>query len=398
MYCVNEHIKKHLLNEYRGSERKDTIILDDGYKYLLKMPDPTRDLDKKELLSYINNTFSEYLGCHIAAMMGFSVQDTILGEYFTENSKQEIQRKIVCLCRDVRNENEKMIELDTISLSSGEDTRTITFETQEKIFEHILKRLGLSTQQKNQLREFYYQLFIFDAFIGNTDRHNGNLAILVDSQNTFSRISPIYDCGSSLLPLISDSQIAKIPITSLSMSVSSVICNEAGQRIRYDDYLLNFRNKDVDKALQKMIPRICLSDIFQFIDSIDLISEERKNLYKQFLQIRYNKILLPALKKALDKQTYYVLDMESDNLYQLYLDKIKPITRLECNKAYPFTEELSIMRINKKYALLLSKEECVALLPIHSNTNAIKEASKILHSIGIDILKDEVKIDYDCNI
>ena len=41
MMIFNNHIKRTLLNEYAGSEKKKTVILDDGDKYLLKFPDST---------------------------------------------------------------------------------------------------------------------------------------------------------------------------------------------------------------------------------------------------------------------------------------------------------------------------------------------------------------------
>ena len=40
---LNKHITKTLLNEYAGSEKKKTILMDDGNKYLLKFPDPIRE-------------------------------------------------------------------------------------------------------------------------------------------------------------------------------------------------------------------------------------------------------------------------------------------------------------------------------------------------------------------
>ena len=33
---LNKHITKTLLNEYAGSEKKKTVLMDDGNKYLLK--------------------------------------------------------------------------------------------------------------------------------------------------------------------------------------------------------------------------------------------------------------------------------------------------------------------------------------------------------------------------
>ena len=72
---INEHIQKELLNEYGGSEKKKTILLDDGKKYMLKLPDPTR----RSILgiSYINNTFSEHLGSSIYNLCGIPAQKTI---------------------------------------------------------------------------------------------------------------------------------------------------------------------------------------------------------------------------------------------------------------------------------------------------------------------------------
>ena len=53
--------------EYGGSEKKKKIIYN-GEVYLLKFPDPIR---KKNMpLSYINNVFSEYIGCKIFDIAG----------------------------------------------------------------------------------------------------------------------------------------------------------------------------------------------------------------------------------------------------------------------------------------------------------------------------------------
>lgn len=57
---LNSLIQKELINEYAGSEKKRTIVIN-GEKYLLKMPDPVRE--KNRMLSYINNSYSEYVVC-----------------------------------------------------------------------------------------------------------------------------------------------------------------------------------------------------------------------------------------------------------------------------------------------------------------------------------------------
>lgn len=94
-YNLNEHIISKLINKYGCSERKETILLDDDNEYLLKLPDPAREIHLN--LSYINNAISEYLGCKIIKGIGLPVQDVILGEYTTKSSSGEDKTYIACL-------------------------------------------------------------------------------------------------------------------------------------------------------------------------------------------------------------------------------------------------------------------------------------------------------------
>lgn len=79
---INEHIQKEaVFNDYAGSEKKRTVIMDDGKQYMLKFPDPTREINNQ--MSYINNAISEYLGCKVFASAGIPVQNVYLGTYST---------------------------------------------------------------------------------------------------------------------------------------------------------------------------------------------------------------------------------------------------------------------------------------------------------------------------
>lgn len=64
------------INNYKGSEKKKTLIYNNK-KYLVKFPDPV----KNKNISYINNSFSEYIGSNIFKIVGFKTQNTILGKY-----------------------------------------------------------------------------------------------------------------------------------------------------------------------------------------------------------------------------------------------------------------------------------------------------------------------------
>ena len=47
---LNKHITKTLLNEYAGSEKKKTVLMDDGNKYLLSF---LTQQEKKDVICHI---------------------------------------------------------------------------------------------------------------------------------------------------------------------------------------------------------------------------------------------------------------------------------------------------------------------------------------------------------
>ena len=76
---------KEEFNNYKGKEKKKTLIYN-NIKYLVKFPDPIKE--KNNNIFYINNTYSEYIGSNIFKIVGFEVQNTILGYYkFNEKEK-----------------------------------------------------------------------------------------------------------------------------------------------------------------------------------------------------------------------------------------------------------------------------------------------------------------------
>src|SRR5699024_9210958 len=99
------------LNNYKGSEKKKTLIYNDK-KYLVKFPDPIREKNKN--ISYINNAFSEYIGSNVFGIVGYKVQNTILGKYFY-NGKE----KIVCACEDFTDDDHILYEFESLALSTN---------------------------------------------------------------------------------------------------------------------------------------------------------------------------------------------------------------------------------------------------------------------------------------
>lgn len=264
-------------NNYKGSEKKKTLIYNNK-KYLVKFPDPIREKNKN--ISYINNTFSEYIGSHIFEMSNFETQNTLLGIY-NYNGKE----KIVCACEDFTDDTNILYEFENLALSTNPDKK---IETELNDIMEVIEESNLLDSSKT--KEMFWNMFVIDSLIGNTDRHNGNWGFLVNKSTGKIKFSPIYDCGSCLNPIIEDDEIVKMnetEIKNLALNCYSCI-KEDGKKINYMSYIKSLKNAECTNAVKRLIPNIDINKIIEFIDNISCISNIRKNFYKKILMLRYD--------------------------------------------------------------------------------------------------------------
>lgn len=95
-------------NRFGGSERKRTLIYD-GSTYMVKFPDPVRST-KKTSLSYINNQFSEHIGCSIFRHLGIPAQETFLAMCIDPMKKTlvSIGKTFQGVCASYRKDNQQI--------------------------------------------------------------------------------------------------------------------------------------------------------------------------------------------------------------------------------------------------------------------------------------------------
>ncbi len=262
-------------NKYKGSEKKKTLIYD-SKRYLVKFPDPIREKNKN--ISYINNAYSEYVGSNIFRIVGFKVQNTILGKY-----KYNGNDKIVCACEDFTDEENELYEFESIALSSNPDKKIGTE------VEDIMEVIQTNKMICSDTSKMFWKMFIIDALIGNTDRHNGNWGFLINVKTQKIEFSPIYDCGSCLNPILEDTEIEKldeIAIKNLAINCYSCL-RENGKRINYINYIKKMKNKECNDAIKEIFLDIKINEINKFIDEIEGISNIRKAFYKSIINYRY---------------------------------------------------------------------------------------------------------------
>ena len=264
-------------NNYKGSEKKKTLIYDNK-KYLVKFPDPIREKNKN--ISYINNAFSEYIGSNIFRIAGFKTQNTLLGKYDYKGKE-----KIVCACEDFTDNENVLYEFENLALSTNPDKK---IETElNDIMEVIEENKMINTEETKRK---FWEMFVVDSLIGNTDRHNGNWGFLLNKTTGNIEFAPIYDCGSCLNPMLEDEEIEKMNDTELkNLAINCYSCiKENGKKINYMSFISQRKNEECNNAIKRLFTNIDIKEIENFIDNIECISNVRKEFYKKIINQRYN--------------------------------------------------------------------------------------------------------------
>lgn len=274
---------------YGGSEKKKKIIYN-GEVYLLKFPDP---IIEKSLL-YKNNVFSEYIGCKIFESVNIPVQKVILGIY-NEKQEKEVKQKVVVACKDFTNEKQKLIEFSSLANSITDVDKKFTTKI-EDIYE-VFNNLNYDFDKKLMIENFW-NMFVVDTLIGNTDRHLSNFGVIDDGETLI--FAPVYDCGSALHPLLTDEKINYLlnnesEFKNVAYSIYPVYTYE-NKKITYSEFYAK-DIPDLNDALLRIYPRIDMNKIYDIIDNTMYLSLERKEFLKKSVTIRKEKILDIAYKK-----------------------------------------------------------------------------------------------------
>ena len=284
--------KRVLGKAYSGANGKKIAVEYNGKRYMLKFPPSGKN--KPTELSYTNSCFSEYIGSTIFNMLGIAAQNTLLGT-FTVSGKE----KIVCACEDFTADGSILFDFCSIKNTIIDSEHEGNGTELEDLLETIEKQQFVDPYQ---LLEHFWNVFIVDAVLGNFDSHNGNWGFLYSERDEQSRIAPVFDCGSCLLPQADvkimervlrdenemNARIYRFPTSAIHLS---------GRKINYHDFLCSGINVDCNHALQRMIERIELKKINQLIDQMDYISDLQRRFYKSYIENRFRKILLAALEK-----------------------------------------------------------------------------------------------------
>lgn len=281
--------KRLLGKAYNGANGKKIAVEYEGMQYMIKFP-PSGE-NKPTDLSYTNSCISEHIGSTVFNMLGITAQQTLLG-LFTVNGKE----KVVCACLDFTSGGKILYDFCSIKNTVIDSEHGGTGTQLTDILESIEKQQFLNPEK---LLEHFWNVFIVDALLGNFDRHNGNWGFLYDCASDTAELAPIFDCGSCLLPQADETVMIKVlndenELNSRIFRFPTSAIKLGDSKINYYDFLLSGQNNDCNAAVERIVPRINIEQIENFIDEVPYISDLQKDFYKTYIGARYEKILLPA--------------------------------------------------------------------------------------------------------
>lgn len=270
---------------YNGANGAKKAIIYNNELYMLKLPNKAK---LNPALSYVNSAISEHIASSIFNLIGIQSQQTIIGTYV----HNDIERTVVA-CKDFT-----MPDYDFYDFASLRN-QIVDSETNGNSTE-LSDLVEIFEQQmiipSDELKNFFWDVFIVDALLGNWDRHNGNWGYLHNRKTDEVKIAPVFDNGSSLYPQ-ADDKIMKLILESASemnkrvyeYPKSAITVN--GNKINYFNFISSLENKDCNEALKRVCPGINLSQINGFIDSVEGLSQIQRTFYKTIIEKRKTLIL-----------------------------------------------------------------------------------------------------------
>ena len=215
--------------------------------------------------------YSEVMASAIAEVLGMEhVTYTLMpAQLFPEIQTKGCQ--VVSVCENFVQPGEILYHF--ADMADAHFLREGKRQTPEALFQYARELYG---------SKWLYQMLIFDALIGNEDRHENNFDVLLREGTPVP--PPLYDNGASLLAWVSESEMTE-------------------QALRYEfDRSKPFRSRHekqvrlVDQPVfPKQEPDAVLRTILKAIEpTLGLLSEKRAQAIRMYLRYR-----MPYLEKAM---------------------------------------------------------------------------------------------------
>ncbi len=252
---------------YDGAAEKRTMYLGDR-RYMVKFG-YTLDEDKlnSSRTAYINTPVNEFIGSSVFAAAGFDTQKVLLGTYRGHS---------VVACEDFmqdRGPGDRLIHFKQLEISMPGESGRSKARPEWDFVRHVIEDSPDLDALRGRTMERFLRMTCVDALIGNFDRHSNNWGFITDARSNIIDLAPIYDCGSSLVPHLSEDEMrARLADPSLmreaNLTSPTMSMNVHGKRRKYAYFLLSDQARDFRRELIDLWPRISHSALPNGVSSM----------------------------------------------------------------------------------------------------------------------------------
>ena len=262
------------------------------------------------LNGYEATSESEYIGSHIYQILDIPAHETLLVMY---------KGRPGVFCKDfIANSKDDLVLYEFASIAKDyfikEGISSPHLSREKVALSQVLQVLNQADYFKRireEVKDHFWKMFILDSFIENYDRHIGNWGYILNRNTGDISIAPIYDCAGSFNPQRDDDYLMEIlaekPGTFLynlefTYQTSALRDNNPNIKMTLQHVISNLQEFGCIKAIQEIVPKIesKMAYIIEMIDSIEMLSDARKEYIKTTLKYRLDNILVPAYKKAIE--------------------------------------------------------------------------------------------------
>lgn len=243
----------HLTSYFGGNYRKYEGTLGDT-KYILKLSKP--EYPELAPVEYVCNKIAYHCGLTIPTP--FTLIDYGKGElaFVSKNFM------------DKQSDHATMNHLYHYAPLQGPNSYTV---------EDIAKTIYRETNSPSDA-DMFFRMVLFDALIGNHDRHGRNMALIVTAKG--KKLTPIYDNPSSL-------GLESGAILQATFSPRGKIWTKKSHEPEMNEYLEEMNRIDVINIARNFYNEISIDKIVEYIDESISLSLEMRGALKKLILKRY---------------------------------------------------------------------------------------------------------------
>lgn len=247
-----------------------------GKEYFLKRSVKS---SKNLILDGENFLINEYISSKIFESLNIECEKVFL---------YKIGDEIVLCIQNFLEKNEKLIKFYEIKNDILSRER-VGYGTELNDILYVINEQNLV--DKVDFLSHFWKMFIVDALIGNFDRNIGKFGIIKNEITGKYRISPIFENNTTLFP---QTNFYKKDLEEIFYKHLNSSFKQNNKQINYYEFFKKVNDKNCKNELKNIRLILDMEKIYKIIDEIKIISNQRKELLKNILKLRYENIIRNA--------------------------------------------------------------------------------------------------------